>query len=374
MNRDNSRLLNREHDRRRGARSLLPFLLATLLVACDHGEPPQKSEVEQRLQDTGRLIESGDQRQWSMQSAKAGWETIPATGLILYPQRSVEPGLDEATTGPIEARLQAWIDGERLLLRVEWPDASEDRYRRDATARFADALAVQFDPADKPRLPYIGMGEPQRPVKLWFWRADQEAEALEARGFGRLEPDPGAEAPTVIDARRHASGWTVILAGPLPSTSNPLPVSLAIWDGAEAGRDGRKRLSAWHLLRTPASEPDKRRLEALAEAAAQTGGDPERGQRLVQEHGCTGCHALPPGQSGSGSEVPPSLGPDLSYAGGIHWPGYLRRAIDDPSAFIVPGEAYHRRNHDGERRSLMPEPELSRQELADMVAFLSQNP
>ena len=53
------------------------------------------------------------------------------------------------------------------------------------------------------------------------------------------------------------------------------------------------------------------------------------------------------------------LGPSLAQAGGIHWPGYLRRAILEPAAFRVPGYA-----------TAMPALPLQANEVEDLVAYL----
>ena len=52
-------------------------------------------------------------------------------------------------------------------------------------------------------------------------------------------------------------------------------------------------------------------------------------------------------------------GPMLTHAGGIHWPGYLRRAIAEPESFRVPGFT-----------AVMPVLPLSPEETDDLVAYL----
>jgi|GEM_PF-1773291 len=336
-------------------------MLTVMLHGCD-GTPPDEPSVA-ALREAGRLSDAVELRFW--QSESSGWEGVPATTLPLHPQSAIEPGLDAGA--PVTARLQARSDDARLLLRIEWPDTSEDIYDMNSTDRFADALAVQFNTDEGRTLPYIGMGEPQRSVQLWFWRAGRDVEALTARGFGTLKTDGSATAPA-IEAERTANGWAVTFVGPRPASSNPLPLSIAVWDGADAGRDGRKRLSAWHLLRLPGNAPDPKHTEALAEEA-RNGGNAQNGARLVQQHGCTACHRLP-------GQTPPSteLGPDLTNAGALHWPGYLRRAISKPSAFILPLAEYRAPGTEAAPISLMPALELQTNEIEDLVAYLSSPP
>lgn len=261
--------------------------------------------------------------------ADPAWARAPAARVALYPQATAPGG---PGGGALNLEARALMGGDRLALWLAWPDATADLADPAATHRFADALAVQFAAAGA-ALPYVGMGEPERPVQVWLWRAGRPVERLSARGFGSLATQAGG-APEAI-ARRTATGWEVVLRG----EAGNVAAAFAAWDGAEDGRAGRKRLSAWRVLGSPGA--------ALTEEA-HVGGDAKRGERLYAEQGCAACHA-----PGAG------LGPDLSHAGGIHWPGYLRRALREPAAFLVPGYA-----------AIMPALPLKPEEVEDLVAYL----
>jgi len=281
----------------------------------------------------------------------AAWTEAPVASVPLYPQATTAGGPDTVAPAPrrrlsqatglgaapltLEARVLR--GGGKLALRLAWPDATADLADPRATDRFADAAAVQFAPVGG-TLPYVGMGEPGRPVRVWLWRAGRPAESLTAQGFGSLtrQPNESVEA----QARRTAAGWAVVLRGE-ESVDRPAAVAFAAWDGDEDGRAGRKRLSAWRAL--TGMEPDGKLREE-----ARTSGEPARGARLYAEHGCAACHA-----------AGVWIGPDLSHAGGIHWPGYLRRAIREPATFLVPGYA-----------AIMPAPPLRPEEIEDLVAYL----
>ena len=264
------------------------------------------------------------------------WTQAPVAIVRLYPQVTA-PGGPGGGVLMLEARVLQ--SGGRLAVRLAWPDAGEDVADARATHRFVDAAAVQFAPAGD-TLPYVGMGEPDRPVQVWLWRAGRPAERLSAQGFGSLAKQAGV--PPEARAQRTATGWTVVLRG---ETNAPAPaaVAFAAWNGAEDGRAGRKRLSAWQALTGPGGALS----DALKEEARSVG-VPARGARLYTEHGCVACHAPAVG-----------LGPSLVHAGGIHWPGYLRRAILEPAAFRVPGYA-----------TAMPALPLQADEVEDLVAYL----
>jgi len=309
----------------------------------------------------------------------AAWTRAPVASVRLYPQATTAGGPGGATL-TLEARVLR--GGGKLALRLAWPDATADLADPRATDRFADAAAVQFAPVGG-TLPYVGMGEPGRAVRVWLWRAGRPAEGLAAQGFGSLARQ--SNEPVEAQARRTATGWAVVLRGE-DSADRPAAIAFAAWDGAEDGRAGHKRLSAWRALAGAAS--DGKLLEE-----ARVTGDPARGARLYAEHGCAACHrvdspharnsgSLPTQKADAGfvsaeaqtTPLPPEgaqspawggpapgmgLGPDLTHAGGIHWPGYLRRAIREPAAFLVPGYA-----------AIMPAPPLRPEEVEDLVAYL----
>lgn len=266
--------------------------------------------------------------------ADPAWARIAPTSVRLYPQTTVACGPDGVVQN-IEASVLK--GGGQIAVRFSWPDATQNSADAKSTHLFADAVAVQFAPAGE-TLPYVGMGEPERPVQLWLWRAGRAAERLSARGFGSLAQAPGA-APEVR-ARRTAAGWLVVMRGDMDADSSAL--AFAVWDGARDERACRKQLSAWQALAWPGGSP--RLLEELRDT-----GNPGRGARLYVEHGCAACHA-----------PTAAIGPDLSHAGGIHWPGYLRRAIREPSAFLVPGYG-----------AIMPTLPLQADDIDDLVAYLT---
>lgn len=330
------------------------FWLLVLLLAASGAlaAPPELNLLRQAglVMDAGKAAEMPP-----LSPGDPAWGATPSVLLKLYPQRSTAPGFEDAA--PVTLRVQALAGRGHLALRLAWADKSEDRPDPKHTDRFADAAAVQFPARPGRLLPYIGMGEPGNPATLWFWRAGGGPELLTAKGFGTLAPLAG-EAPET-DAVYSGSEWVVVLRSRLPANAgSPLPIAFAVWDGAVQGRDGRKWLSSWQVLRLPGMPDDRARLRAFA-AEAFSIGNPMRGEKLAAERGCTACHRLPEGPAFD-------TGPALLNAGGIHWPGYLRRAILQPSSFVVPGKGYGANGV-----SLMPEQEWRGGEVEDLVAYLA---
>lgn len=329
------------------------WLPALLLAAGSALAAPPELDL---LRQAGRVMEAGKAADMPpLSPGDPAWGATPAVLLRLYPQRSVSPGLDEG--GPATLRVQALAGRGHLALRLAWKDKNEDGIDPRRTDRFADAVAVQLPARPGRLLPYIGMGEPGNPATLWFWRAGGGPELLAAKGFGTLAPLAG-DAPET-DVVYSGGEWVVVLRSRLPTnTGSPLPIAFAVWDGAVQGRDGRKWMSAWQVLRLPGVADDRAKLRAFA-AEAFSIGNPMRGEKLAAERGCTACHRLPEGPAFD-------TGPALLNAGGIHWPGYLRRAILQPSSFVVPGKGYSVNGI-----SLMPEQEWRGGEVEDLVAYLA---
>ncbi|MCZ7566105.1 MAG: ethylbenzene dehydrogenase-related protein [Burkholderiales bacterium] len=288
-----------------------------------------------------------------------GWGKLASVEVTLYPQAAVAPA---ARARPLALALRAAHDGRTLALQLAWRDATRSRTR--GIGAFADALAVQWALGGESELPYVGMGHRGHPVALWFWRADGTVETLAAEGFGTLSAQraDGVQA----EGAWHDGHWQVVLRRALDSAASPLharlapdaavPVAVAIWDGGAQERDGTKRLSGWHAL---ALDP----AHAARAAASRVAGNAANGKRLMTVKGCVACHAFP------GNPARPTLGPDLSFAGGIHAPGYLREALSAPDKIILPGKGYATAEG-GTRRSIMPPLEASAAEREDLVAFL----
>ncbi|MDK9720944.1 MAG: c-type cytochrome [Rhodospirillales bacterium] len=292
----------------------------------------------------------------------SAWEKAAPISLLAYPQSTVKPGLAEDGAAPLKMELRVLAKGRELAVRLSWPDAAIEPWRTDRTDSFADAAALQFAlPGREGTLPYIGMGEPDRPVDLWLWRNGRETEKLSAHGFGTLERQPGKSPDG--DALWENGTWRVVLTGTIPNKAGPLlALSAAIWNGGDAGRDGRKRHTAWHLITFPGARTNSKVLSGLVKEGTASG-TPERGKNLAEEHGCPGCHRVAGGD-------PVETGPDLTLAGGQHWPGYLRRSVKRPSSFLVPVDRFAEEGNLTSGKSLMPSLDLSDQDVEDLVAYL----
>jgi hypothetical protein len=201
---------------------------------------------------------------------------------------------------PISAvAITAIHDGERIAILAQWKDA----ILNSAPIRvqdFQDGLALQFSLTSA--TPFLGMGDANNPVNLWYWRAGWQEEVDEARpdvdakyasmhvdtyfatsyrtasdagnvlaipkkspiedanarGFGTLRSQP-AEDQNVSGAAAWRDGfWNVVFIRDLKS-KNPddvrldeikdgIPIAFAVWNGEQRDRNGRKVISNWYKL------------------------------------------------------------------------------------------------------------------------------
>jgi cytochrome c2 len=102
-----------------------------------------------------------------------------------------------------------------------------------------------------------------------------------------------------------------------------------------------------------------RQQETKAEAAALTGGDPDRAADLIVRYGCAGCHTIPGVQRASG-RVGPSL---QGLAGRVYIGGVLTNRPDHLVRWIV-------NPHAVSPKTAMPVTGISEAEARHVAAYL----
>ena len=181
----------------------------------------------------------------------AAWREAQEYRMELGLAPPVHPSINlryDATTPPAAVFLRAATDGERLYLRLRWPDASQNMASN--RSEFADGVAVQFALGDSATTSFM-MGAPAGPVNIWYWKAGQaQAQNLAAGGFGSttaLEP-AGLNASSLY---RDSGEWVVVFSRPLDQAgehqvqlqSVTASIALALWQGDGKQRDGLKHVS-----------------------------------------------------------------------------------------------------------------------------------
>lgn len=196
--------------------------------------------------------------------------------------------------------VSAVTDGQRLAVLLQW----RDDLPQNTTIRvqdFQDAAALQFSVSG--RFAFLGMGDKDNPVNLWQWKAGWQAEAqgrapdvhdaynsmhvdtyfqderhfatardagnvisqlhkspvedATARGFGSFKSQPTEQQNVSGKGIWNDNFWHVVFVRDLKSpdaedvkftSGTSVPVALAIWNGEQGDRNGRKMISNWYQL------------------------------------------------------------------------------------------------------------------------------
>jgi complex iron-sulfur molybdoenzyme family reductase subunit gamma len=196
-------------------------------------------------------VEAGTENE-NLESATAdAWTRVPAATVSMSASGASVPGGDDSTVE--EAKVQAVQTDQRLYLRLAWDDATVDR-STGSTLAFADAVAVQL-PANASARPPITMGSTDNPVNVWYWSADGTTDELLAGGPGSTTR---FDRETIVTDATHENGrWYVVLSRSLDATGEhrtaipddaDMDVAVAVWNGSNVERSGKKSVSEWHYL------------------------------------------------------------------------------------------------------------------------------
>jgi DMSO reductase family type II enzyme heme b subunit len=150
----------------------------------------------------------------------------------------------------------------KTILRLEWKDPSGDAatlaeaktvwqsednaVHSEATDRFFDACAVMLpaQPVTDGAFPSLQMGDPGHPVLIYYYSAARGAAVMDASGRGTTRR---TDETFPVHATYVAGAWQVTME--LPEIPAETPLSVAVWNGSQQDRDGRKYFSVWHKIR-----------------------------------------------------------------------------------------------------------------------------
>lgn len=178
--------------------------------------------------------------------AAPAWQETTPTNIILSRTPRIYQTETPFTGVPPACAVRALRAGDRLILRLQWTDATENAGAAGGreTSSFSDAAGVML-PADWAggSFPSLVMGDRSRPVRLFYWNAARGGAELSATG--RATPSPTGK--RFEHRASHVDGhWLLTLD--LPAPADGCPVAFAIWDGVLGDRDGLKFFSIWYVL------------------------------------------------------------------------------------------------------------------------------
>ncbi len=190
------------------------------------------------------------------------WDRIPVYRTYLLPAPPVHPSVklrfDEGASRGKHINFQVARTSERFYVRLYWKDRTENR--TSTADAFSDGVAVQYALNGADTSYMMGSG-PEKPVNIWYWRADMTSAAnLAAGGFGSTttlpEQSVSSASAYVPSEIAEDNEWQVVMSRPLQPASQHevnfnglVPMSFAIWQGSDGERDGLKRVThTWILL------------------------------------------------------------------------------------------------------------------------------
>ena len=226
------------------------------------------------------------------------WDSVAVQNIHTLPLNARRDPIDQI-------QFQSVINDEGIAFRLQWEDAQADR-TSSRHQDFKDAIAMQFA-LGKVMLhkhghnePFFGMGNRNKVVNIWQWRADwqteietkekleyatkgldldtmifggevnpvdslnpfreEAVEELNAEGFGTLTPQPQTKQNVLGKGVWKEGKWSVVFFRTLDSINKwdvrfkrkiPVLVAFAVWDGKHQDRNGRKVISVWQRLNVP---------------------------------------------------------------------------------------------------------------------------
>ena len=200
------------------------------------------------------------------------WEQVPKTQVKLRSLQSLYKGTNRVT-------VQSLRNDEKIAFRLQWLDASPD-IARPGNSLFLDGAALQFVSESSIQSTYYGMGERNKPVNIWHWRADssqqvvgmevdsfsmkldpfreEAVEELNSSGFGTLTVQTLEDHQVLGKGMWKDGQWTVVFIRDLV-TGSPFDsqffaagkalIAVALWDGTLNEKNANKRVSFWQELK-----------------------------------------------------------------------------------------------------------------------------
>jgi hypothetical protein len=234
------------------------------------------------------------------------WQTARSVEVPLTTQVMARPRTYESVIKNLQVK--AVHNAKEVAFRLEWADPSEDIILD--LDKFPDAVAMEFPSSSSTGRPHFGMGDEENNVNIWYWksiwqtpkgqtqpteeavkakeyaphfRTDEKThifvddfltgtlagnpvstpgrspvENLVARGFTTLTDNETEKNPKLSGfGRWNSDKWAVVFKRELASNDpfdvtfkegTVVPVSFAVWNGAEAQRGGQKVLSTWYYV------------------------------------------------------------------------------------------------------------------------------
>jgi hypothetical protein len=194
----------------------------------------------------------------ALDPAAPAWKSVSSVDLSLQRTPLLYTTDQPAALEIPSVRVQMIRVQAGTVVRLEWQDKTRNAEtlakaerswqgerlvaQSGATDRFSDACAVMVPaggPADAS--PSLQMGDAAHPVRIYFYDATRGPALMEASGRETTKRT-GKAFPA--NGQYQAGKWAVTLQ--LPELAPGTPIAVAIWNGEQQDRDGRKYFSVWY--------------------------------------------------------------------------------------------------------------------------------
>lgn len=278
----------RRSPRTRGATAGLVVVLLALLLRIADANPA--------VAQTASLTAHQADRDPGLDATRGVWRDVPGTRVALSAQTVTYPaggGLGASSFRAPTVTARALHHDDTLFIALEWEDRTVDD-STVATEDFADGAAVQLPSDPESSVPAACMGQADRSVNIWHWRADTQQGVpsrppsgyvdlypstddtyFPARSAGNPYAAPGESAvqnlvsggfgtltslddQSVVGEGHHDQGrWSTVFARSFqaPGAFQPafadgqvIDVAFAVWNGSLEQRNGTKSVTSFVRL------------------------------------------------------------------------------------------------------------------------------
>ena len=195
----------------------------------------------------------------ALDPAAAEWKSAIPMVLALHRTPPLYPTDAPASLEISSVQAQILRGPAGNFVRLEWADKTHDTavlpkaeraWQGDhlvtqsaATDRFSDACAVMIPakPVSGDLNPSLQMGDANHPVHIFVWDSTRGAAVMEASGRETTKRTGQSFSAQAVYA---AGKWTVTMQ--ISDLRAGTPFAVAIWNGSQQDRDGRKYFTIWY--------------------------------------------------------------------------------------------------------------------------------
>ncbi len=198
------------------------------------------------------------------------WDGVAQVKVELGPQMITNPKWPNPSTREVGVR--AAKNASSMAIMLEWNDPTRDS-NFDHSALYVDRAAVMFPVTADDEVPLITMGELEKPVNIWQWKAIggergqpgvrdnpnsplvyQTLEDLNAEGFSTLTDQRQQNVKGTAVWKNNK--WRLIFNRSLTNANandvqfeQSVLMAIAVWNGSNKELNGQKGISGWLLLK-----------------------------------------------------------------------------------------------------------------------------